>query len=91
MDNLYVYIIFVALNIYGAIIMYMDKQRAINNKWRISEKHIWTVAVIGGALGATYGMKTFRHKTKHSQFKILLPLLAVVNVVSYIYILAKLS
>ncbi|MCC3356477.1 DUF1294 domain-containing protein [Bacillus sp. REN16] len=83
--------IYVILNIYGFLLMYIDKNRARNHMWRISEKHIWIISVLGGALGATFGMKQFRHKTKHKQFVILLPLLAVLSIVIYIYILINLS
>ncbi|MEH7379709.1 DUF1294 domain-containing protein [Bacillus sp. JJ1533] len=87
----YIILIFVLLNAYGFLLMYIDKNRARNNKWRISEKHIWVVALLGGALGATVGMKQFRHKTKHMQFVILLPILTVLTIGLYIYILGHLS
>ncbi|WP_449537205.1 DUF1294 domain-containing protein [Ferdinandcohnia sp. Marseille-Q9671] len=84
-------IIYVILNIYGYLLMYTDKSRARNNKWRISERQIWIVAVAGGALGATFGMKQFRHKTKHKQFTILLPILSVLTIAIYMYIYLNLS
>ncbi|MEH7223010.1 DUF1294 domain-containing protein [Bacillus sp. JJ1566] len=84
-------IIYVILNIYGFLLMYIDKNRAKNHKWRISEKHIWIVAILGGALGETFGMKQFRHKTKHKQFVILLPLLTILTLGLYIYISFNLS
>ncbi|MFS0865222.1 DUF1294 domain-containing protein [Fredinandcohnia sp. 179-A 10B2 NHS] len=84
-------ILYILINIYGFYIMYADKQRAKQHKWRVSEKHIWLVAVVGGALGATLGMKQFRHKTKHKQFAILLPILSVLTITLYIYILSNMS
>ncbi|MFT4415121.1 DUF1294 domain-containing protein [Fredinandcohnia humi] len=48
-------IIFIILNIYGFLIMYLDKQRAKKDEWRISEKHIWLISILGGALGTTLG------------------------------------
>ncbi|MFS0822456.1 DUF1294 domain-containing protein [Bacillus sp. 1P02SD] len=84
-------IIYIILNIYGFLLMYIDKNRAKNNKWRISEKHIWIVSMVGGALGTTFGMKQFRHKTKHKQFVILLPFLAILTIAIYVYILVTLS
>ncbi|WP_010678371.1 DUF1294 domain-containing protein [Bacillus timonensis] len=84
-------IIYIILNIYAFLLMYIDKNRARNHKWRISEKHIWIVAILGGALGATYGMKQFRHKTKHKQFVILLPILTLLTIAFYIYISFNLS
>ncbi|WP_077619028.1 DUF1294 domain-containing protein [Bacillus sinesaloumensis] len=87
----YILLIFVILNIYGFLLMYIDKNRARNNKWRISEKHIWIVAILGGALGATFGMKQFRHKTKHKQFVIMLPILTILTIALYAYIFVNLS
>lgn len=84
-------LIYVILNVYGLLLMYIDKNRARNNKWRISEKHIWIVAILGGALGTTFGMKKFRHKTKHKHFVILLPILTVMTLALYIYILVNMS
>ncbi|THE14715.1 DUF1294 domain-containing protein [Bacillus timonensis] len=84
-------VIYVILNVYGFLLMYIDKNRAKNNKWRISEKHIWIVSMVGGALGTTFGMKQFRHKTKHKQFVILLPVLTILTIAIYVYILVTLS
>ncbi|MCH1627308.1 DUF1294 domain-containing protein [Ferdinandcohnia quinoae] len=91
MDTKIILILYVVLNIYGLSIMYVDKQRARKHQWRISEMQIWLVSILGGALGATVGMKLFRHKTKHKNFAILLPTLTVITMIIYIYILLKLS
>lgn len=67
----------VVVNIVGLLIMKWDKHLAKKQKWRIPEKRIWFIAIIGGALGATIGMFLFRHKTKHMSFSLLLPLLTI--------------
>ena len=54
---------FVSFVLYG-----LDKKKAQNNAWRISEKFLLLSALFGGAVGALFGMKTFRHKTKHWYF-----------------------
>lgn len=58
----------------------IDKWKAKKNAWRISEKTLIFCAVSFGAVGAYFGMKKFRHKTRHTKFKILIPALAVLNV-----------
>ena len=55
--------------------------------WRISEKALLGVAAIGGAFGAFFGMETFRHKTKHAKFKILVPVLMAVHLGVLVYLL----
>ena len=57
-----------------------DKSRAKNNKWRISESTLILCAFLMGGAGAFIGMRTFRHKTKHLRFKLLLPLAIIVNI-----------
>lgn len=76
----FLWLIFVCLNLYGILIMYIDKQKARKHKWRISEAHLWTVALIGGALGIWIGMSMFRHKTQHRSFRIGVPALLLVHI-----------
>lgn len=87
----YIISFYIAINVYGLFIMFIDKRKAIKGKWRVSEKHLWTIAILGGAIGLTWGMEKFRHKTKHTHFKILLPTLAVVTLVIYIFFLSRLA
>lgn len=63
-----------AFAMYGA-----DKFFAKKDMWRISEKALMTVAAIGGAFGAFIGMEAFRHKTKHTKFVVIVPLLMAVH------------
>jgi uncharacterized membrane protein YsdA (DUF1294 family) len=67
-------------------LMYTDKKRAKRQQYRIPEKTLWTVALMGGALGATIGMEAFRHKHKHLQFKWGLPTLTLLDTVLLLYL-----
>ena len=58
----------------------IDKKRAKNNQWRIKESTLIAVAFFMGGLGAMIGMNILRHKTQHTQFKILVPLATVLNI-----------
>ena len=85
MNPLFIYLIII--NIIGLTIMYVDKKKAINGKYRISEKNLWGIAVIGGAGGCLAGMYFFRHKTKRWSFKtgfIVLVLLQCVFLVKWL-------
>lgn len=62
------------------VLMYIDKQRAINQEWRIKESTLFVLAFLGGAIGGVLGMYLFRHKTKHNSFAFGFPLLAAVHV-----------
>ncbi|WAA11642.1 DUF1294 domain-containing protein [Fervidibacillus halotolerans] len=79
-------VVIILMNIFGFIVMGMDKRRAKRQKWRISERTIWLTALLGGALGITIGMYVFRHKTKHLSFKLGLPFLIVAQFACFLYL-----
>lgn len=74
-----IYLIFI--NVLGFALMGLDKKRARAHEWRIPEKTLFGVALVGGALGSWAGMYTFRHKTKHNYFVIGMPAIFVVELV----------
>lgn len=77
------YLIFI--NIVGLLSMYLDKYFAKNNMYRISEKALFFIAIIGGSIGSIIGMYQFRHKTKHKQFTTGLPFIIFTQIVILIY------
>ena len=77
------YLIFI--NIVGLLSMYLDKYFAKNNMYRISEKNLFLIAIIGGSIGSIIGMYQFRHKTKHKQFTTGLPFIIFTQIVILIY------
>jgi len=77
-DFLIIYL--VIMNIAGFAIMGIDKKKAIKDAWRIPEKTLFLVSIIGGSLGTMLGMNYFRHKTKHWYFKFGMPLIFVCHV-----------
>ncbi|WP_243156451.1 DUF1294 domain-containing protein [Clostridium sp. C8-1-8] len=76
---------FVIINIIGFFIMYIDKRKAIKRKWRISEKNLFLIGIIGGSLGEIIGMNLFRHKTKRWYFKYGLPFLFCLQIILLIF------
>ena len=85
MEYLLTYI--VIINLLGFASMYIDKKRAINSRHRIKESTLWTIALAGGAIGSSIGMKRFRHKTKHKSFTVGFPLLAFIDVALFVYVM----
>lgn len=64
----------------------IDKYLAKKNRRRISESTLFTLALIGGAVGEYVSMKLFRHKTLHKRFMIGLPvIIAVQLILLYLY------
>ena len=66
----------VAFAVYG-----IDKRRAIKDRWRVPEKTLFLLAILGGSIGAWAGMRVFHHKTKHWYFKFGIPAIFVLQVV----------
>ncbi|WP_335872698.1 DUF1294 domain-containing protein [Bacillus sp. 2205SS5-2] len=79
------------VNLVSFFVMRMDKQKAKKNTYRISEKTLWKLSWIGGAIGSFLGMKTFRHKTKHRVFAWGLPILAIIQVILISWMIIALS
>ena len=79
----------ILMNSIGFIIMYIDKRKAINHKWRISEQALMTISIIGGSIGMLLGMNIFRHKTKHKLFTIGVPLILTLQILIIIYFFTK--
>ena len=90
--NLYIKIIgcyFIIINLIGYFSMLMYNKKAIKNEWRIKESTLLLVAVLGGSIGSYLGMKHFKHKTKHVQFKVGIPIIIVCQTVLISFILYK--
>ncbi|MGG7177274.1 DUF1294 domain-containing protein [Clostridium paraputrificum] len=79
-----IYLIFI--NIFAFIFMFVDKKRAIRNKWRIRESTLITLSIFGGSIGILLGIQSFRHKTKHKKFTIGVPIILIIQISTIIYL-----
>lgn len=85
MENISSWLLYILIaNIIGFYLMWKDKQKAKQRAYRIPERTFWLLAILGGSIGIYIGMQTFRHKTKHKSFTIGIPVLIVVNIISFI-------
>ena len=63
------FLVYVLILSIAAFITYgIDKLKAKGNRWRIPEKTLLLMGLLGGAVGALLGMEMFRHKTRHWYF-----------------------
>ncbi len=76
----------VIASLVGFFSMKIDKERAKSKAWRIKESVLFLIASVGG-IGSTIGMFVFRHKTNHWYFRIFFPVLALLDVALYIWLL----
>jgi uncharacterized membrane protein YsdA (DUF1294 family) len=86
---LFLFAVFILYNI-GTFALYgADKRRAERGEWRIRERTLLLVAALLGAPGALLGMLLFRHKTRHTLFRILVPLFCLLQAGLAIYLLTR--
>ena len=71
----------IAINIVTFLVYGIDKWKAKQGSWRISEATLLILAVIGGSIGALLGMKIWHHKTMHKKFKYGLPLILIIQII----------
>ena len=71
----------IAINVVTFLVYGIDKWKAKQGSWRISEATLLILAVIGGSIGALLGMKVWRHKTQHKKFKYGLPLILIIQII----------
>ena len=83
----FIFIYFIVINLLGFLLMGIDKYKAKKQKWRISEKTLFLFPILGGSLGATIGMFTFHHKTRHWYFRLGFPFLLILQLAIIIYLL----
>ena len=71
----------IVINVVTFTVYGIDKLKAKQGSWRISEATLLILAVIGGSIGALLGMKVWRHKTMHKKFKYGLPLILIIQII----------
>ena len=76
----------IVVNLMAFVLYGADKSKAKRGKWRISEKTLIGIAMIGGSVGAILGMQIFHHKTRHWYFRYGLPAILVIQVVLFLWI-----
>ena len=73
-------LLLVAVNLVSFTLYGLDKLKAKKGLWRIRESTLLLIAALGGSVGALLGMEVFRHKTKHWQFKVLVPVFFILHI-----------
>lgn len=77
------------INLLTFIVYGADKRRARKGKWRVPEKTLFLLPLLGGSVGALLGMRVFHHKTKHWYFRIGLPLILLAQIALAVWLRTK--
>ncbi len=79
------------LNLIAFAAMGIDKRRARRDSWRIRERTLFLLAILGGSLGSILGMRLFRHKTKHWYFKFGMPLILILQIAAAVAVFLRMK
>ena len=77
------------INLLTFIVYGADKRRARKGKWRVPEKTLFLLSLLGGSIGALLGMRVFHHKTKHWYFVWGIPAILLAQIVLAVWIYTK--
>ena len=78
--NTVIIIYAIGINLVGFLLMDIEKGRAKLGQWRIRERTLFLVALLGGSVGSLTGMFLFRHKTKHFSFLVGMPAILLIQI-----------
>lgn len=72
----YIFLVYMALISFTSVILVIvDKLKAKNSRWRISEATLFLFAILGGSAAMYFTMCLVRHKTQKNRFVFGLPLI----------------
>ena len=77
------------VNVVTFILYGVDKSRAKKGRWRIPEKTLLLLPLLGGSVGGILGMAAFHHKTRHWYLRIGLPGMFLLQAAGAVYLLAR--
>ena len=78
MQSAYIHLYLIMINVITFALYGLDKWRAMTRQWRVREKKLIILALIGGSIGAMIGMTVFHHKTRKMKFRILVPIAIII-------------
>ncbi len=79
----------IAINLVTFAVYGADKRRALRGAWRVPEKTLFLLPLLGGSVGALLGMRVFRHKTKHWYFVWGVPAILLAQLALAVWLLCR--
>lgn len=79
----------IVINLATFAVYGIDKSRAKRGVWRVPEKTLFLLPLLGGSVGALLGMRAFRHKTKHWYFVWGIPAILLAQIALAVWLLYR--
>lgn len=89
MQSAYIHLYLIIINVITFALYGIDKWKAVTRQWRVSEKKLIGLALIGGSVGAFIGMTVFHHKVRKWYFKLGIPAILVTQLTITIHYILK--
>ena len=78
-----------AVNLVTFTVYGVDKAKARRGAWRVPEKTLFLLPLLGGSVGALLGMQVFHHKTKHWYFVWGVPTILLAQLALAVWLLTR--
>ena len=78
-----------AINLVTFAVYGIDKAKAKRGAWRMPEKTLFLLPLLGGSVGALLGMQVFHHKTKHWYFVWGVPAILLAQLALAVWLLTR--
>lgn len=72
---------YTVVNVLSFILFFVDKRKAVRNKYRIPESTLLMSEIIGGCFGGYLSMHIFHHKTKKFKFHFISILSMLIHII----------
>ena len=69
-----------AISLISIITTVWDKHCAKRDMWRVPEKTLIIMSILGGSVAMYATMKMIRHKTKHPKFMVGIPVIIILQI-----------
>ena len=77
---------FIAVSLLAIGLTLYDKHAAHKGSWRIKERTLLIVSMIGGSLAMLVAMRCARHKTRHGKFMVGIPIIIIMQIAVVVFV-----
>ena len=77
----------IAISMIAVAVTIIDKKLAIKHKYRIPERTLLIISLLGGSAAMLITMNIIRHKTKHLKFMVGIPIIIIIQISFLVYLI----
>ena len=71
-----------AVNVFTFAVFAYDKARAIRGEWRIPERQLFGLMLLGGSLGGWLAMLSLHHKNRKTSFRVVASIIVLLQLIA---------